>query len=372
MPPRLTPLSPPRRLLLGPGPSEVSSEVLAALSRPPVGHLDPFFLSTMDEIAEALRAVFQTKNRLTLAVSGTGTAGMETAVSNLVDPGERVVVGVCGYFGGRIAEMCRRRGAEVVEVTAPWGRPVDPGEMARAIGAAPTKAAAIVHAETSTGVLQPLGEIAPAIHDRGGFLLADMVTSLGGVPLDVDGMGIDVAWSGSQKCLGGPSGASPFTISERALEAVRSRRTPPPFYFDLALLEGYWSGRPRSYHHTAPISTFYALREALRLVIDEGLEARWKRHAAAAGALTEGAAALGLEPLVEPRWRLGVLTTLRVPESVNDADVRRRLLEEEGIEIAGGLGPLAGKIWRVGLMGHGARLENVERLLEALKRILGR
>ncbi len=372
MPPRLEPLKPPRRLLLGPGPSEVGPEVLRALSLPLTGHLDPFFLATMDEIAESLRAVFKTKNRLTLAISGTGTAAMEAAVVNLIEPGERVVAGICGYFGTRIAEMCRRRGAEVTEVTAPWGRPVDPDEMIRAITSAPTKAAAIVHAETSTGVLQPLGAIADAIHEQGGFLHADAVTSLGGVPLDVDGMGIDAAWSGSQKCLGGPPGAAPFTISEAAMKAARKRRTPPPFYLDLTLLESYWSGTPRAYHHTAPISTFYALREALRLTLEEGLEARWQRHAAAAAALAEGAAVLGLELLVEPRWRLGVLTTLRVPGSVDEKEVRRCLLEEEGIEIAGGLGPLAGKIWRVGLMGHGARVGNVDRLLSALKRILAR
>jgi len=372
MPLRLEALTPPRRLLLGPGPSEVSPEVLRALSLPLTGHLDPFFLGMMDEIMEALRAVFQTEHRLTLPISGTGTAGMEAAIVNLVQPGDRVVVGICGYFGTRIAEMCRRRGAEVVEVTAPWGHPVDPAEMARAIAAGPTKAAAIVHAETSTGVIQPLGGIAAAIHEQGGFLLADTVTSLGGVPLDVDSMGIDVAWSGSQKCLGGPPGAAPFTVSERAMVAVRSRRTPPPFYFDLTLLEAYWSGTSRAYHHTAPISTFYALREALRLTLEEGLEARWTRHAAAAAALAEGAAAVGIELLVEPHSRLGVLTTLRVPGGVDEKEVRRRLLEEEGIEIAGGLGPLAGKIWRVGLMGHGARIENVERLLSALKRILGR
>ncbi|HXI01639.1 MAG TPA: aminotransferase class V-fold PLP-dependent enzyme, partial [Candidatus Saccharimonadales bacterium] len=367
----LEPLSPPLRLLLGPGPSEVAPEVLEALSRPLIGHLDPAFLKLMDGIMEGLRVLFRTRNRLTLPISGTGSAGMETAISNLVEADDRVVVAICGYFGARMAEMCRRRGAKIVTVEAPWGGPVDPADVVRAVAAGPTKAVCIVHAETSTGVLQPLEGIADAVHEAGGFLIADTVTSLGGVPLDVDATGIDAAYSGSQKCLSAPPGASPFTISERAMEAVRTRRTPVPFwYLDLTLLNRYFDAGDRVYHHTAPISNFYALHEAIRLALDEGLEARWRRHAAAGAALAEGAAALGLDLLVDPRWRLGVLTTIKVPAGVDEKEIRRRLLAEEGIEIAGGLGPLAGKVWRVGLMGHGARIENVERLLAALRRLL--
>jgi alanine-glyoxylate transaminase/serine-glyoxylate transaminase/serine-pyruvate transaminase len=238
---KLKPIMPPRRLLLGPGPSEVSPEVLDALSRPLIGHLDPAFLGIMDEIMEALRAVFGTRNRLTLPISGTGSAGMEAAVVNLIGSGHRVVIGICGFFGLRLAEMCRRRGAEVVAVEAAWGRPVDPREMAEAIGAAPTRAAAIVHAETSTGVLQPLEEIADAARRNEAFLIADTVTSLGGVPLEVDRIGIDIAYSATQKCLSAPPGASPLTVSERAMDAVRNRARPVPFwYLDLNLLTKYW------------------------------------------------------------------------------------------------------------------------------------
>lgn len=370
---KLKPLRPPRRLLLGPGPSEVSPEVLQALSIPLLGHLDPDFLGIMDEIMQGLREIFRTRNRLTLPISGTGSAGMEAAVSNLVEPGDRVVLGVCGYFGLRLAEMCRRRGADLVTVEAPWGQPVDPAEMARAIAGGPTRVAAVVHAETSTGVLQPLDEIASAARKAGALLIADTVTSLGGLPVEVDATGIDAAYSASQKCLSAPPGAAPVSFSARAMAKVKARKTDPPFwYLDLRLLDGYWGEEGRVYHHTAPISTFYALREAIRLALEEGLEARWERHAAAGRALVEGAAVMGLEPLVEQRWRLPMLTTLRVPEGVDEKEVRARLLHEEAIEIAGGLGPLAGKVWRVGLMGHSARVENVEQLLAGLKRILKR
>jgi alanine-glyoxylate transaminase/serine-glyoxylate transaminase/serine-pyruvate transaminase len=373
MPPLFEQLNPPRRLLLGPGPSEVSPEVLRVLATPLLGHLDPAFLGIMDEIMEGLRSLFGTRNRMTLPISGTGSAGMETAVSNLVEQGDRVVVGVAGYFGLRIAEMCRRRGAEVVKVEAPWGQPLDEDQMERAVAAGPTRAVAVVHAETSTGVLQPLERIAAAARGAGALLMADTVTSLAGLPLDVDGTGIDASWSASQKCLSAPPGASPVTFSELAMERFRARRSEAPFwYLDLALLGGYWEGTGRVYHHTAPISTFYALHEAIRLALEEGLEARWERHAAAGRALVDGASAIGLEPFVDERWRLPMLITIRVPEGVDEKQVRGRLLDEEAIEIAGGLGPLAGKVWRVGLMGHSARTGNVERLIAGLRRILKR
>jgi alanine-glyoxylate transaminase/serine-glyoxylate transaminase/serine-pyruvate transaminase len=373
MPFSLGKLAPPDRLLLGAGPSPVPPEVLAAMSRPILGHLDPAFIALMDETMEALRQAFRTRNRLTLPISGTGSAGMEAAVANLVEPGDRVVVGVCGYFGGRIAEMARRQGAEVVKVEAPWGEAIDPARIEAALAERPAKAVAVVHAETSTGVLQALEPIAAAARRHGALLIADVVTSLGGLPLDVDALGIDAAFSGSQKCLGAPPGLAPLTVSERALAAMRARKTPlPSWYLDLSLLDGYWSGGTRVYHHTAPISMVFALREALRLVFEEGLEARWRRHQEAHAALVEGLSRLGLDLMVRPEHRLPVLNAVHVPEGVDEKAARRRLLEDEGIEVGAGLGPLAGKVFRIGLMGHGARLENVERVLAAIGRVLGR
>ncbi len=368
-------LQPPPRILMGPGPSGVDPRVLASMSCTLLGHLDPAFLAVMDDVRVMLRRVFRTSNPMTLAVPGTGTAGMEAAVANLVEPGDHVVVCVAGYFGGRMAEMARRAGGRVTTAEAAWGEPVDPARVEEALRAAggPVKAVGIVHAETSTGVLQPLEEIVAMARAHGALTIVDAVTSLGGVAVDVDatGGGIDVCYSGTQKCIGSPPGLAPITVGERAARAIAGRKAPPySFTLDLTLLERYW-GRERTYHHTAPITSVYGLREALRLLHEEGLEERFRRHRAAHERLALGAGGLGLEFLPAPGHRLPVLNALRVPESVDERAVRGRLLAEHNIEIGGGLGPLAGRIWRVGLMGYSAREENVARLLTALRIILG-
>jgi len=340
--------------------------IAAALASPLIGHLDPLFLKIMDETQAMLRDLFRTTNRLTIPMSATGSGGMETCLVNLVEPGDRVVVGVCGAFGGRIAEGARRLGAEVTIVEAPWGKPVDPARFIAEIGARRPAIATLVHAETSTGVLQPLEGIPRAARDAGALLMVDCVTSLGGVPVDADGWPADAIFSGSQKCLSCPPGLSPATFGERALAKIRARRTPvTSWYFDLSMIEKYW-GTDRVYHHTAPISMVLALREALALVFEEGLEARFARHARHRDALVEGLQKLGLSMLVEPEHRLPMLTSVCVPDGVDDAAVRRRLLTTHGIEIGGGLGPLAGKVWRIGLMGHSSRPENIVRALSAL------
>jgi alanine-glyoxylate transaminase/serine-glyoxylate transaminase/serine-pyruvate transaminase len=298
---------------------------------------------------------------------------MEASIANLIEPGDRMVACACGYFGARLADMARRAGAEVVLVEAPWGSPVDPERVRAALSAKRAKAVAVVHAETSTGVLQPLEEIARIARQHEALLIVDTVASLGGVPVEVDALGIDLAYSGSQKCLSAPPGLAPLTASDRAREAIWSRESPSSsWYLDLMLLDRYWSGKERAYHHTAPIPLIYALHEALRLTLEEGLERRWARHLKARQALADGMDQLGLDSFIVPEHRLPTVTAIRVPKDVDDKATRRLLLEEDGIEIAGGLGPLAGKIWRVGLMGHGARVENVSRLVAALKRILGR
>ena len=362
----LSPLPDPPRLLLGPGPSLMHPRIAAALASPLIGHLDPLFLRIMDETQGLLRELFRTSNRLTIPMSATGSGGMETCLVNLVEPGDRVVVGVCGAFGARIADGARRLGAEVFIEEAPWGTPVDPERFVAEIGARRPALAALVHAETSTGVLQLLDGIPAAVRGANALLMVDCVTSLGGVPVDADGWPADAIYSGTQKCLSCPPGLSPATFGERALAKMRGRRTPvTSWYFDLSMLEKYW-GTDRVYHHTAPISMVLALREALSLVFEEGLAARFARHARHRDALVQGLAVLGLEPLVAPAHRLPMLTSVRVPEGVDDGAVRRRLLGTHGIEIGGGLGPLAGKVWRIGLMGHSSRPENIVRVLSAL------
>ena len=366
----LTPLPARPRILLGPGPSEMSPRVAAALASPLVGHLDPVFLRIMDETQGLLRRLFRTENRLTLPMSATGSGGMETCLVNLLEPGDRAVIGVHGVFGGRIAEGARRLGAEVFTIEAPWGSPLDPARVIGTIRERRPVLVAVVHAETSTGVLQPLGEIAAACRNEGSLFLVDCVTSLGGFPVEADGWPADALFSGSQKCLSCPPGLSPATFGERALARIRSRRAPiPSWYFDLSLIQRYW-GTDRVYHHTAPISMVVALRESLAMVFEEGLEARFARHARNAGALVAGLEALGLALLVPAPCRLPMLTSVLIPAGVDDAAVRRRLLDEHGIEIGGGLGPLAGKIWRIGLMGHSSCPENVRAVLSALGRCL--
>jgi alanine-glyoxylate transaminase/serine-glyoxylate transaminase/serine-pyruvate transaminase len=335
--------------------------------------MDPAFFTVMDETMEGLRRVFRTSNRMTLPISASGSAGLEAAAVNILEPGDRLVVGVTGFFGARLAEMARRCGAEVSIVEAPAGRPVDPGQIAAALATRPVKAVAVVHGETSTGILQPLDEISRAVRTKDALFFVDCVSTLGGTPLEVDALGIDVAYSGSQKCLSAPPGLAPLTLSDRAVAAVRARKRPvQSWYLDLVLLERYWGEGERAYHHTAPVSMVYALREAVRLVLEEGLEARWARHRQAQQALAAGMERLGLEFSVAAEHRMAPLSVIRIPDGVDDGSVRRRLLDEHGIEIAGGLGPQAGKIWRVGLMGHGARLANVERLIDALGACLRR
>lgn len=360
----------PERLLLGPGPSNADPRVLSVMSSPLVGHLDPFFLEVMDNLQDLLRYVFETNNELTLAVPGTGTAAMETAVANLVEPGDSVLVCVNGYFGLRIADMARRYGADVHTISRPWGEVFTVDDIREALSEKSTKVVAIVHAETSTGALQPLSEITELVHNNGGLMLVDAVTSLGGLPVGVDAIGIDACYSGAQKCLSSTPGMSPVTFGAAAMEALLSRKAPvTSFYLDLTLLKKYW-GPERAYHHTAPISAAYGLYEALRLVDAEGLQTRWARHRQAAEQLWVGLADMGLELHVPEDHRLPNLTTVRIPPDVNDAEVRRRLLEDFGIEIGGGLGELKGRVWRIGLMGYNARPEVVERLIAAFKEIL--
>lgn len=365
-------LNPIPRLLLGPGPSTVHPAILRALATPVLGHLDPQFLAMMDEIQELLRFVFQTENQLTIPVSGTGSAGMESSLCNFLEAGDSILVGVNGYFSERICDMASRYGAEVRRLERPWGEVFTPEEIEKALRQKPAKIVALVHAETSTGALQPMEGIGEIAHRYGALLLMDCVTSLGGVPVKIDEWGVDIAYSCSQKCLGAPPGLSPLTVSPRAREILRTRHSKVPnWYLDLTLIEKYW-GKERTYHHTAPISMNYALREALRLVYEEGLEARFARHRANAELLWSGLEALGLSMHVPREHRLPLLTTVRVPDGVDELAVRKQLLNEYHIEIAGGLGTLAGRIWRIGLMGYSSQRENVTLLLAALKEILGR
>jgi len=363
----------PRRLLLGPGPSNVHPRVLAALAQPLVGHLDPAFLALLDEVQMRLRGLFGTRNALTLPISGTGSAGMEACFTNLIEPDDEVLVGVAGVFGERMCELARRLRARLHRVDAEPGTALDPSAMAEAISRVRPKLVAFVHGETSTGVLQPVTEIAAAARAAGALLLLDCVTTLGGVPVEIDAWGIDAAYSATQKCLACPPGLAPFTFGERALARVRARRTPTPsWYFDVSLLASYY-GSERVYHHTAPISSIVALAESLRMLEEEGLAARGARHRIASEALLEAMRPLGFTPLVEDPWRLPPLTSLRLPEAVvarGEAAVRRELLTRFGIEVGGGLGKLAGQIWRVGLMGENARVIHVEALRFALERLL--
>ncbi|MCA8965116.1 MAG: alanine--glyoxylate aminotransferase family protein [Planctomycetes bacterium] len=358
------PFEPPDVLLLGPGPSPTSEAVRRAQAAPLLGHLDPSFLGLLDQVQQQLRALFGTQNRFTLPIAGTGTAGMEAVVANCVEPGDRVVVGVHGVFGQRMAEALRRTGAQVVEVRADFGASLDPAAIAAAVAAAPTAALAVVHAETSTGVLTDLEPLAAIARSAGALFLLDCVTSLAGMPLELDRLGVDAAFSGTQKCLSAPPGLSPVTLSERALAKSAARAQRPPFYFDAALLTGYF-GADRAYHHTAPVSMIYALAAALDEVAAEGLPSRADRHRRVAASLRAGLPHLGLQALVPAAQATPMLTTICYPAGVDDKAFRARLRQHHGIEVGGGLGTLAGKVFRVGLMGHGARLENVTTALGA-------
>ena len=368
--PQFLDLNPSPRILLGPGPSMVASRVLRAMSTPLVGHLDPEFLTVMNQVQQLLRYVFQTQNELTIPISGTGSAGMEAALVNFIEPGDNVLIGVNGYFGERLCDMAGRIGAHVDRLERPWGEVFDPDEFSAALARKQYKLLAVVHAETSTGALQPhVAEIARAAHDHGALFVLDTVTSLAGVPVEIDAWDVDVAYSGTQKCLSCPPGLSPITVGSRAREVLRQRATQVPnWYLDLSNVEKYW-GQERTYHHTAPISMNYALREALRLVAEEGLPARFARHRANAEALWVGLEELDLPPFVSLAHRNPTLTTCQLSPAIDDMAVRTRLLNEYNIEIAGGFGPLKGKIWRIGLMGHSSRRENVALLLAAIKAI---
>lgn len=364
------PLNPSERLLMGPGPSNVHPRVYRALAAPVVGHLDPEFLAIMEDNKALLREVFRTRNRLTIPISGTGSAGMETCLVCLVEPGDQVLVCVNGVFGQRMREVAQRCGAQVKSVEVPWGEAIPPERVATALAGGRFKLVGMVHAETSTGVLQPVEEIAGLVRAHGALLLLDTVTSLGGMKVDIDGWGVDLCYSGTQKCLSCPPGLAPITLNERSLELMRQRRTKvQSWYFDLSMIEQYW-GEERVYHHTAPISMNYALREALLLIHEEGLETRWNRHLHNHRALVRGLEAMGLKMVVAPALRLPSLNTVWIPEGVQDLAVRRFLLEKFNLEIGGGLGTFKGRIWRVGLMGYTSTAQNVVFFLTALEAAL--
>lgn len=360
------------RILLGPGPSMVHPRVTSAMTAPMIGHLDPCFLQLMDKTQELLRYVFQTKNRVTIPISGTGSAGMEASLANFIEDGTPVLVCTNGFFGNRLVEMAERYRADLSVLRCPWGKAFTLDEIAEELKRKPAKVVAIVHAETSTGVLQPLEGLADIVHDQGGILVVDAVTSLTGINIPVDELGIDVCYSGTQKCLGVPPGLAPFTVSERAIEVIRNRKTKvSSWYLDLSIINAYW-GKDRSYHHTAPVSMNYALYEGLRMVWEERLENRWARHAENARLFWDGLEEIGLKPFIPEAQRLTTLTTVKIPSGVNDLEIRNQLLKVYNIEIAGGIGDLKGEIWRIGLMGYSSRKENLLLLLAAFKKLLNR
>jgi alanine-glyoxylate transaminase/serine-glyoxylate transaminase/serine-pyruvate transaminase len=359
------------RILMGPGPSDVHPRVLRAMATPLIGHLDPEFLKIMDEIKEMVQLTLQTRNQLTFVVSAPGSAGMETCLVNLLEPEDEALICVHGVFGNRMADIVERCGARLIRVDAPWGQPIDPQQVRKVLKQCKPKLVAIVHAETSTGVLQPLEEISRMTHEAGALFVVDAVTSYCGIAVKVDDWGIDAIYSGSQKCLSAPPGLSPVSFSPDAVKALEKRKTKAQSWFlDLSLVRNYWTGAKRAYHHTAPVSALFAFREALRLVLEEGLEERFKRHQRNHILLREGLEALGFEFLVDSDYRLPMLNAVKLPPGVEDAATRKRLLDEFNIEVGGGLGDFAGKIWRVGLMGNSSNANHINSLLGALKSIL--
>lgn len=364
---------PPQRTLMGPGPSDVSPRVLAAMARPTIGHLDPEFVRMMDELKQLLQYALKTRNALTMPVSAPGSAGMEACFVNLVEPGDKVIVCQNGVFGGRMAENVRRFGGEVVLVEDDWGTPVSLAKVEAAFKAnSSVKALAFVHSETSTGVRSDAKALAKLAQDAGALSIVDAVTSLGGIELDMDGWGIDALYSGSQKCLSCPPGLSPISFSERAVAAVKARTTQVPSWFlDTNLVMGYWgAGAKRAYHHTAPVNALYALHESLVMLQQEGLEQAWSRHDRHHQALKLGLEAMGLSLLVDPEYRLPQLNAVLIPEGIDEARVRTRLLQQYSLEIGAGLGTLADKVWRIGLMGHACNTRNVLLCLAALESVL--
>ncbi len=366
---------PPQRILMGPGPSDVSPRVLQALSRPTIGHLDPLFIQMMDELKQLLRYAFQTENSFTIAVSAPGSAGMEACFTNLVEPGDKVLVCRNGVFGERMRENVVRLGGTAIVIDDPWGAPVSVDKVAQALAADPQiKILAFVHAETSTGALSDAQALGALAKQHQVLTIVDAVTSLGGVELKVDEWQLDAVYSGSQKCLSCVPGLSPLTFSSQAIEKIRSRNAPIPSWFlDQSLVLGYWSGEgKRSYHHTAPVNSLYALHEALLMLKNEGLENAWRRHQQMHQHLKAGLEQLGLRFVVDEAYRLPQLNAVYVPENINEAQVRAQLLDEYNLEIGAGLGSLAGKAWRIGLMGYGARRENIALCLQALHDVLAR
>jgi len=364
------PIRIPQRVLLGPGPSDVPPRVLQAMALPTIGHLDPVFLRMMDEVRSMLRQVFRTQNELTLAVSGTGSAGMETVFVNLVEPGDRVLIGVNGVFGGRMTDVARRCGAQVHTVDAAWGQSIEQDRVIDSIRKLKPKLVAIVHAETSTGTRQPVDRLGAAAHESGALFLIDCVTSLGGISVEVDAWGVDAAYSATQKCLSCPPGLAPVTLSPRAVDAMQARKAKvQSWYLDLNMVRQYW-GQERFYHHTAPINMIFALHEALTAVLEEGLEKRFERHRAAHELLRPGLRELGIEYIGQEGHHLPMLNAVKIPDGIDDLTVRRRLLDEYDIEIGGGLGEFKGKAWRIGLMGASATRRNVTLFLAALGAIL--
>ncbi|MGE3807843.1 MAG: alanine--glyoxylate aminotransferase family protein [Gemmataceae bacterium] len=355
---------------MGPGPSDVHPRVLTAMATPLLGHLDPQFLEIMNETQEMLRTCFQSKNQLTFPVSGTGSAGMETCVVNLIEPGDRMLVCVNGVFGQRMTDVAQRAGAQVTTLEAPWGNIFDPQKIADAVKKNKPKVVGIVHAETSTGARQPMEELGKICRDNDALLLLDTVTSLAGIPVEIDKWGVDAVYSGTQKCLSCPPGLSPVSFSERGVEAINKRKQKvQSWYLDMSMVQRYW-GEERFYHHTAPITMVYALREALRIVLEEGLEARFARHQRNHQALKAGLAAMGISYATVEGHQLPQLNAVRIPEGVDDLKVRKQLLSEFGIEIGGGLGDLKGKAWRIGLMGMSSKPNNVLVCLAALEKCL--
>lgn len=358
-------------LLMGPGPSCVPPEVYDALGRPTIGHMDPCFIAIMDEIKALLQQVMQTSNDMTLPMSGTGSAGMETCFVNLVEPGDAVLVLINGVFGQRMTDVASRLGAVVDTLEFDWGTPVDVEAVRDRLAARDYRIVAVVHAETSTGVCNPIAEIGALVRPSGALYLVDTVTSLGGMPVQTDAWGIDAIYSGTQKCLSCPPGLAPVSFSQLAVEKLCARDTKVPnWYLDLSMIINYWQGHKRVYHHTAPINMLYGLYQALLCIVDEGLDAVFDRHQQAHAQLVDGLKQIGLEMFVPAACRLPMLNAVKVPPRVDEAAVRKTLLQEHDIEIGAGLGPLAGKIWRVGLMGHTARADNVDRFLQAMKEAL--
>src|SRR5581483_2012832 len=366
--PQFGELKPPERILMGPGPSNVHYRVYRALATPILGHLDHEFMRIMDEICAMLRAVFKTANRLTIPVSGTGSAGMETSFVNVLEAGDKAVIGINGVFGERMADVAARCGAEVIRIDGEWGNIIDPNRVIDTLKKHPdAKVFAIVHAETSTGAKQPLEEIGKILKERDTIFLVDTVTSLAGCELKVDEWGIDICYSGTQKCLSVPPGLAPITVSEKAIRAMHSKKSKvQSWYLDLNMIERYW-GEERFYHHTAPISMLFALREGLRIILEEGLEERFERHQSLGDYLKSGITELGWRLFAREGHRLPMLTSVVLPSGFNDAQTRKRLLDDYGIEVGGGLGNTKGKIWRIGLMGETCRHKNVDAFLSALR-----